>query len=343
MKPSLLAVSLTILSLLVSQFCGVSTAISDQAASHVAAIQRARKADEAMTAYAAASQADRKDPQVCEAYIQKMVSLGMPRAAARAAATLTAIKTDNGLAWAVMGYDACQANQFTIALGPSANAALLLKDDTCALANLGQILAWYDAQKPPPTLNPSALAAVKQARADLANKEAFSTAYNRVKDALATFTQAQQDARKNLPAARAQVDQAKQALNLADAKLQNWVDETDRINRRLTLLLDVVSKGDARTRELTNARIREYQLQIEGRRPQLEQFADDKAKAQADLQQKQKDLAKLSVPTSRPADLFRWELTGMGKPLDTSAAASAATSASASAPADRAWGTIMNS
>jgi hypothetical protein len=339
----LLAVTLTILSLLVSQFCGVSTAVPGQAASAVAAIQRARRADEAMAAYAAASQADRKAPQVCEAYIQKMVSLGMPRAAAQAAATLAAIKTDNGLAWAVMGYDACQANQFTIALGPSANAALLLKDDTCALANLGQLLAWYDAQKPPPTLNPSVLAAVKQARADLANKEAFSTAYNRVKDALATITQAQQDAKKSLPAAQVRVDQAKQALNLADAKLQNWVDETDRINRRLTLLLDAVSKGDAHTRELTNSRIREYQLQIEDRRPRLEKYTEDRAKAQADLQKAQEDLAKLSAATSRPADLFRWELTGMGKPLDTSAAASAATSASPSAPADRAWGTIMNS
>jgi DNA repair exonuclease SbcCD ATPase subunit len=338
MKAGLFAAGAGVLALLTLQFCPNSAAAPAISVSAIAAIQQSQKAEEAQSAYAIACQNDAENPSLHEAYIQKMLSLGMPKAAAQAALTLTGLKPEGGLAWAVVGYNACQSNQLQAALSPTAKAALLLKTDACVLANLGQLLAWYDAQTPQPTLSAETQGALKQARADLAANDAFAKAYQRVKDALAAAAKTQQDAKKDVTAAQAQVDKAQQALNKINDQGQRLTNQIDNNKGRVNnLQAELRNEGTSQQRDQINARIQGEQRAIDNLSTLVQKLVAEQGKAKTDLQQKQKDLAQATAAAapSLPVNLFHWELTGLGKAMSTSAPASA--------PADRDWRTIMNS
>ena len=82
---------------------GVSTDESEVAAA-LQAIQQAPDPSAAVAAYANGVAVDRNDPKLSEAYVLRMVDLGLPELAFHQAQTLTTLESNNGLAWGVIAY-----------------------------------------------------------------------------------------------------------------------------------------------------------------------------------------------------------------------------------------------
>src|SRR6516165_2434738 len=70
----------------------------------VEAIQQAPDPSAAIAAYANGFAIDRNDPRLYDAYVSRMVDLGLPEIAYHQAQTLTTLQNNNGLAWGVVAY-----------------------------------------------------------------------------------------------------------------------------------------------------------------------------------------------------------------------------------------------
>src|SRR5271165_3617731 len=73
-------------------------------AAAIQAIQQAPDPSAAITAYANGIALNRNDPKLFEAYVSRMVDLGLPELAYHQAQTLTTLQSSNGLAWGVVAY-----------------------------------------------------------------------------------------------------------------------------------------------------------------------------------------------------------------------------------------------
>src|SRR5215471_8957266 len=80
---------------------GESPPPGDTAAA-IQAIQQAPDPSAVVAAFADAT--DRNNPKLYDAYVTRMVDLGLPEMAYHQAQTLTGLQSDNGLAWGVVAY-----------------------------------------------------------------------------------------------------------------------------------------------------------------------------------------------------------------------------------------------
>ena len=69
-----------------------------------------------VTAYANGIALDRSDPKLHEAYVARMVDLGLPELAYHQAQTLTTLQSSNGLAWGVVAYVDARRGQMADAI-----------------------------------------------------------------------------------------------------------------------------------------------------------------------------------------------------------------------------------
>src|SRR5205814_3264261 len=76
----------------------------DTSAGAIQAIQQASDPSAAIAAYANGVATDRNNSRIYEAYIAKMVELGLPEMAFHQAESLTGMESNNGLAWGVIAY-----------------------------------------------------------------------------------------------------------------------------------------------------------------------------------------------------------------------------------------------
>ena len=70
----------------------------------IQAIQQAPDPSATVAAYVNGASVDRNDPRLSEAYVVRMVDLGLPELAFHQAQTLTTLESNNGLAWGVIAY-----------------------------------------------------------------------------------------------------------------------------------------------------------------------------------------------------------------------------------------------
>ncbi len=82
----------------------------------IQAIQQAPDPSAAVTAYANGIALDRHDPKLYEAYVARMVDLGLPELAYHQAQTLTTLQSSNGLAWGVVAYVDARRGQMADAI-----------------------------------------------------------------------------------------------------------------------------------------------------------------------------------------------------------------------------------
>ena len=82
---------------------GESTS-SPELAAAIQAIEQAPDPSATVAAYVNGAAVDRNDPKLSEAYVIRMVDLGLPELAFHQAQTLTTLQSDNGLAWGVVAY-----------------------------------------------------------------------------------------------------------------------------------------------------------------------------------------------------------------------------------------------
>ena len=93
--------------------CGGSEAVTNQPSSVAAAIQAIQQAADpsaVIAAYGSGLAITTTDPRLHEAYVTRMVDMGLPEMAYHQAETLTTLQPNNGLAWGVVAYEIGRAH-----------------------------------------------------------------------------------------------------------------------------------------------------------------------------------------------------------------------------------------
>ncbi len=156
-----------------------------QIGSLVQAIESAADPSQVVAAYARSSAAGYgTNPELLSAYVNKMITFGLPDAAYIQAQTLVDVDPKNGVAWGVLSYMAARQGQMAEALADLAQAGNRAPDDKFIQATAGQLLAWYDMNKP--TVSDSLKNSLDKVRKMMSSQKAFKDAYQ----------QAQQDLKK---------------------------------------------------------------------------------------------------------------------------------------------------
>jgi Flp pilus assembly protein TadD len=161
---------------------GVSTDESEVAAA-LQAIQQAPDPSAAVAAYANGVAVDRNDPKLSEAYVLRMVDLGLPELAFHQAQTLTTLESNNGLAWGVIAYVEARRGNMAEAISAINLAGQFAPDNPLVQRTAGEILAWYDVKADKATLSKSAQDGLATIRGLLEKRPEFANAYKTAKNA----------------------------------------------------------------------------------------------------------------------------------------------------------------
>jgi hypothetical protein len=150
----------------------------DTSAGAIQAIQQASDPSAAIAAYANGIATDRNNPRIHEAYIAKMVDLGLPEMAFHQAESLTGLESNNGLAWGVVAYVDARRGQMSEAISAVVLAGQFAPDNAFVQRTAGELTAWYDLKADKSALSDSTKDAMVKIRANLEKRTAFADAYN---------------------------------------------------------------------------------------------------------------------------------------------------------------------
>lgn len=147
------------------------------------AIQQAPDPSSVVSAYAGGVAIDPDSPRLYEAYISRMVDLGLPELAYRQALTLTTLEPSNGLAWGVVAYIDARRGDMVEAVSAINVAGQAAPDIPFVQRTAGEILAWYDTKADQAKLPESARNGLADVRARVQKESAFVQAYDTAKSA----------------------------------------------------------------------------------------------------------------------------------------------------------------
>ncbi len=162
---------------------GVSLATAAGAApaaavdSAIQAIQQAPDPSAVVAAYANGIGLDRNNPTLYDAYVTRMVDLGLPEMAYRQAQTLTTLQANNGLAWGVVAYVDARRAQMPEAIAAINLAGQFAPDSKFVQHTAGELAAWYDLKADKSTIPDSAKEGLAKVRGLLASRADFTQAY----------------------------------------------------------------------------------------------------------------------------------------------------------------------
>ena len=143
----------------------------------IQAIQQAPDPSAAIAAYANGFALDRNNPALYQAYVSRMVDLGLPEMAFHQAQTLTTLQSNNGLAWAVVAYVEARRVQMPEALSAINLAGQFAPDNNFIQHTAGELVAWYDVKADKTKIPDNTKDGVAKVRALLQKKPAFTEAY----------------------------------------------------------------------------------------------------------------------------------------------------------------------
>lgn len=149
----------------------------------IVAIQQAPDPSAAVAAYANGFAVDRNNPKLYEAYVARMIDLGLPEMAYHQAQTLTTLDSNNGLAWGVVAYVDARRAQMPEAISAINLAGQFAPDNKFVEHTAGEIVAWYDLKADKVNLPISAKEGVAKMRGLLEKRPAFNEAYTTAKAA----------------------------------------------------------------------------------------------------------------------------------------------------------------
>ena len=171
-------------------------------AAAIAAIQQAADPSAAVSAYAEGMALNHNDAKFHEAYVRRMVELGLPEMAYHQAQTVTTMEPKNGLAWGVLAYVDARRGQMSEALSAIALAGQYAPNDTFVEHTAGELSAWYDLKADKAQLQASVINSLSKLRDQIGQKPAFVEAYDMA--AGAYRAQAAQSSIPSAPAANSQ-------------------------------------------------------------------------------------------------------------------------------------------
>ncbi|MGH7970344.1 MAG: hypothetical protein ACREIC_16600, partial [Limisphaerales bacterium] len=163
---------------------GMARVVSD-AASGIQAIQEAADPSAVVQAFASASAVAPNDSQVLNAYVSRMVDLGLPEIAYHQAQALATMEPENGLPWAVVAYVDARRNDMADAATAIEKAARYSPDNAFVDRAAGGIVAWSETDGGKAGLSSSDLEKVADVKSILNKRSEFTTAYNAAREGYA--------------------------------------------------------------------------------------------------------------------------------------------------------------
>jgi hypothetical protein len=163
-----------------------ATATGSEGTGAIQAIQQAADPSAVVAAFGNGLAASPNDPSLYEAYVNRMVDLGLPELAYHQAQTLTTLEPNRGLAWGVVGYVDARRGDMADAVFAVSLAASLEPENKFVLRTAGEVTAWYDLRADQSTIPQATKDALAKARSLIGNKPAYTEAYNIAKRGYAT-------------------------------------------------------------------------------------------------------------------------------------------------------------
>ena len=173
---------------IVAMIAGLAAASSVRGAprpidGHVEAVRKAETPSAVVSAFAGGVAVDPRNAALHEAYLRRMVDLGVPEMAAHQAQILTGLDAGNGLAWGVMAFVYARRGQMPTAARAVARALKALPDDPFVLSTAGQLVAWYYYGAEPSSVPRETQQVLLAVRLKHGQKAAFTEGYLAGRDA----------------------------------------------------------------------------------------------------------------------------------------------------------------
>jgi hypothetical protein len=150
------------------------------------AIQQAPDPSAVVAAYANGIALSPNDPKLQDAYVRRMVDLGLPEMAFHQAQTLTTMQSNNGVAWGVVAYVDARRGQMPEAISAINLAGQFAPDNKFVAHTAGELLAWYDRKADKKAIPAEAQDGLAKIRKLLAKQTAFTEAYDNASKAYQT-------------------------------------------------------------------------------------------------------------------------------------------------------------
>ena len=163
---------------------------ADEAA--IQAVQQASDPSSAVAAFANGFAVDRNNPKLYEAYITRMVDLGLPELAYHQAEALTTLQANNRLAWGVVGYVNARRGDMPAAISAIVLAGQTAPDSQFVQRTAGEILAWYDLKADKSQIADNTKNGLAAIRARFGTSAVFTQAYDTARQAYLAQTRAEQ-------------------------------------------------------------------------------------------------------------------------------------------------------
>jgi Flp pilus assembly protein TadD len=162
------------------------------AAAAIQAIQQAADPSAVVAAYGSGIAVAPNDPKLHEAYVARMVDMGLPEMAYHQAQTLTTLQPNNGLAWGVVAYVDARRGQMPEAVSAINLAGQFASSNKFVAHTAGEILAWYDLKADKTKLPDNAKDGLTRVRSLMDKQPAFTEAYETARKAYQAQTSAAQ-------------------------------------------------------------------------------------------------------------------------------------------------------
>jgi len=152
-------------------------------AAPIQAIQQASDPSAVVAAYANGIAVDPNDPKLHEAYITRMVDLGLPEMAYHQAQTLTTLESNNGLGWGVLAYVDARRGNMSDAISAITLGVQFAPENKFVEQTAGEVIAWYDLKADKSQLADNTKDAVAKIRGLVEQRTAFTESYAAAKKA----------------------------------------------------------------------------------------------------------------------------------------------------------------
>jgi len=228
----------------------------------IAEIASAADRPAAAKAYTKARSLSPRNPEVYGAYLARMLALKLPDAAVSAAKPLTRLDPKCGAAWGVLAYSYGKKNQLPDALDAAIRAGACVQDDAGILHTLGQLVAWYEAQKPQPRLKRDALRKLDDLQAEWETLADFSDAYSATNETYTEHANTKSEAETEYETAKDEFELARKEFDPLDRRYREIENEARRLDEMINRGRDEIDRLRARERgnpqtAYTNRRRRE--------------------------------------------------------------------------------------
>ncbi len=181
---------------------GCSNAMTNQPTTVAAAIQAIQQAPDpsaAIAAYGSGLAITVNDPKLHEAYVARMVEMGLPEMAFHQAETLATLQPNNGLAWGVVAYVDARRGQMPEAVSAINLAGQFASNNKFVAHTAGEIVAWYDLKADKTKFPDNAKDGLTKIRNLLGGRADFTEAYDTARKAYQSQTSAVQPAGPSAP------------------------------------------------------------------------------------------------------------------------------------------------